>query len=134
MDTGLPERRSSSFLRYWLPVLIYVAAIFTLSAQPGLRAPLEFGNSDKLYHLLEYLGLGVLIARVLAHAVPSPRPLPATLFAIGVGALIATCDEWFQSTVPHRQSSIFDGLADTLGIALGQLLYWRWHARRARAN
>ena len=134
MDTGLPERRSSSILRYWLPALFYVGVIFTLSAQPGLRAPLEFHNSDKLYHLLEYLGLGVLIARVLTHAVPSPRPLPAALLAIAIGVLIATCDEWFQSTVPRRQSSIYDGLADTLGLALGQLLYWRWRARRTRAN
>ena len=134
MDVGLRERRSSSFLRYWLPVLIYVAVIFTLSAQPGLRVPLEFGNSDKLYHLLEYLVLGVLIARVMAHVIPSPRSMPATLLAIAIGALIATCDELFQSTVPRRHSSIFDGLADTLGIALGQLLYWRWRARRTRAD
>lgn len=134
MDVGLPDRRSSSFLRYWFPVLIYVAVIFTLSAQPGLRAPLEFGNSDKLYHLLEYLVLGVLIARVMAHVVPSPRPMPATLLAIAIGALIATGDELFQSTVPRRQSSVYDGLADTLGIALGQLLYWRWRARRTRAD
>ncbi len=132
MDVGLPERRSSSFLRYWLPALIYVAVIFTLSAQPGLRAPLEFNNSDKFYHLLEYMGLGVLIARVLAHVMPAPRPVPAALLAIAIGALIATCDEFFQSTVPNRQSSVYDALADTLGLALGQLLYWRWRARRAR--
>jgi len=130
MDAGLPKRRLSSFLRYWLPVLLYVAVIFTLSAQPGLHAPLEFKDSDKFYHLLEYFGLGVLIARVMASLPRGPRPLMAALIAIVIGALIATCDEWFQSTVPRRQSSLYDGLADTLGIVLGQLLYWYWRARR----
>jgi VanZ family protein len=132
MDTGLPQWRSASFLRYWLPVLLYVAAIFTLSAQPGLRAPLEFENSDKLYHLFEYLVLGVLIARTFANVLSEPRPLLTTLLTIAIGALIATSDELFQSTVPNRQSSFYDGLADTLGIALGQLLYWRWRERRAQ--
>jgi len=127
---GLQEWSSSSFLRYWLPALIYVAVIFTISAQPGLRAPLEFRNSDKLYHLLEYLLLGVLIARVLANLRPAARPLPAGLMAVAIAALIATSDELFQSTVARRQSSVYDGVADTLGAALGVLIFWYWRARR----
>src|SRR5262245_47241611 len=42
-----------TFVRYWLPVLTYVAMIFTLSAQPHLRPPFHFQNADKVVHMTE---------------------------------------------------------------------------------
>jgi len=126
MARQLPERRFSTRLaRFWLPVLLYLGVIFTLSAQPHLRAPIEFVNSDKLYHLAEYGGLGLLLARALRSTSAAPRRLRLALVAIGLGIVVGASDEWFQSTVPGRESTVYDAVADTLGVALAQWLYWR---------
>jgi VanZ family protein len=109
----------------WLPVLLYVGIIFTLSSQPHLQPPLHFVNADKLMHLLEYGGLGVLLARALRGGMTVLRPARGAVVAIAIGAGIAATDEWYQSFVPGRQSSVYDALADTVGCALAQVAYAR---------
>ena len=116
------------FLIYWLPVLLYVTVILTLSAQPYLQNPLKFHNSDKLCHLLEYGGLGILLARALRGTMRVRIALFAAMMAIGVGSLIGAGDEYFQSFIPGRESSVFDWMADTLGVMLAQVIYV-WGAR-----
>jgi VanZ family protein len=113
-------------LRYGLPVVAYVCGILTLSAQPYLRAPIEFRNSDKLYHTAEYFVLGVLLIRAIQATTRIPRPLVGALIAIGLGVVVATGDEYLQKFVPGRESSVFDGMADTLGLVIAQLAYFRW--------
>ena len=58
----------SRFVTHWLPLLAYLGMIFVLSAQPHLKPPIQFENSDKLYHLAEYGGLGLLLARTIRAA------------------------------------------------------------------
>src|SRR6266436_1096633 len=72
-----PPRRGFfwTFMRYWLPVLVYLTVIFSLSAQPNLRPPFEFQNSDKLCHLLEYGGLGLLLGRAVRGGLGGPPAL-----------------------------------------------------------
>jgi len=113
----------SLFLRYWLPVLAYITAIVTVSAQPYLRGPIEFTNSDKIYHVLEYSILGLLLARAMRGSAPGWPPMAVALSAIACGILVGTSDEFFQSFVPGRISSAFDLLADTVGVALAQVVY-----------
>ena len=110
-------------LGYWLPVVLYVGVIFLVSAQPHLRPPLSFQFSDKLMHVLEYSGLGVLLARALLASGPRQRPAALALLALCLGIAIGTADELFQATVPGRQSSGFDLMADTLGVGLAQIVY-----------
>jgi VanZ family protein len=100
--------------------------IFTLSAQPNLKPPIQFSNSDKMYHLLEYGGLGLLLARAIRSTGRLRSALHVGLLALCFGIVVGTCDEMFQSTVPGRQSSGFDLMADTLGIAVAQLVYGAW--------
>jgi VanZ family protein len=111
------------FMRYWLPVFAYVTVIIFLSAQPNLRPPLQFRNSDKLYHLVEYFGFGVLVARALRATLRIRNPVMAALVALSLGICMGTIDEYFQSFVPGRQSSAFDLLADTTGVAIAQLAF-----------
>ena len=111
------------FVTHWLPVLAYVTVIFVLSAQPNLKPPVQFENSDKLYHLAEYGGLGLLLARAIRGSGRFQSGLQVGLMALCLGIVVATCDELFQSTVPGRESSGFDLLADTIGLAIAQLVY-----------
>lgn len=106
----------------WLPVLAYVALIFTLSAQPRLAPPLTFQNSDKIMHLLEYGGLGLLLARAIRRSWPWRTVASAAFTTLGVGLAIAACDELFQSTVPGRDATVFDWYADGFGLVVSQLI------------
>jgi VanZ family protein len=107
----------------WLPVLVYLTIIFTLSAQPNLASPFPFRNGDKVAHTLEYGGLGVLLVRAVRSRRGWDRPLAGGLLALVIGLVIAAADEKFQSFIPGRDSSVFDWMADAGGLILGQLAY-----------
>ena len=124
MSQRPPQRTFfQNFLRYWLPVLLYLTLIITLSAQPYLQAPLKFHNADKLCHLAEYGMLGLLLARALRGTLRIRIPLAAAAMAIVFGSLFGAGDEYFQSFIPGRDSSIYDWMADTSGVVLAQIVY-----------
>lgn len=117
-----PLRFFTLFMRYWLPVLIYITGIIALSSRENLQPPVQFFLSDKVYHLFEYLVLGVLLVRALRASFRIAQPLVGALIAISIGIVIGTGDELFQSTIPGRETSGFDLLADTAGVTLAQLI------------
>ena len=123
MTTAARGRSFARFVRYWLPALAYVTLIFLVSSRPYLRAPLRFQNADKLVHVLEYGGLGVLWARALGSTSRFRGALRGGSMALMLGMVVGASDEVFQAGVPGRQSSVFDFLADTLGLALAVLIY-----------
>lgn len=110
-------------LNLWLPVVLWAGLIFTLSSVPGLGTGL--GTWDlvlrKLAHVAEYAILGALLVRALGR-----EPL-----AFLLGSAYAVTDEVHQMFVPGREGSPLDWLVDTVGVALGVLLYARWAASRA---
>ncbi len=117
------HRAKNVFLRYWLPVLLYVGVIFALSSQPNLQPPLHFTYADKVAHLCEYGILGVLLARAVRGMARLDWALTAALLALLLGMVVGISDELFQSLIPGRESSAFDFLADTAGLVLAQLIY-----------
>ena len=116
----------SSILRllaaYWLPAALYVALILMVSSKPFLAPPIRFPYVDKVAHLAEYGVLGLLLARALRASAPGSRGLARAAWAVAGGILVGAGDEWFQSFVPGRESSLLDVAADTLGAALAQAL------------
>ena len=119
-----PQRKFFElFMSFWLPVLLYTTMIVVLSAQPNLKPPVRFENSDKVLHVLEYFGLGILLVRALRTTFRITIPMNACLFALCLGIGVGTGDEVFQSTVPGRECSGLDLAADTVGLALAQLAY-----------
>jgi VanZ family protein len=94
-----------------------------LSSQPNLQPPLHFRNADKVCHIGEYFGLGILLARAIRASMRLRFALAASLIALALGMLVGSFDEFYQSFVPGRDSSVYDLLADTIGVALAQLIY-----------
>ena len=117
------------FARYWLPVLLYVTLIFTLSSIPRLAPPFHFPNSDKLVHTMEYAILGLLLTRALRTVPPLHPVMTGGLVALLMGSTIGALDEIYQKGTPGRESSPLDWLADTFGLTLSFLLYL-WYQRR----
>ena len=100
----------------WGPAVVYMAVIFTLSAQSKLPAAPGILGWDKLQHLIAYAVMGLLLFRA-AILRPLTR-LGPYLMTLIIGALHGAADEYHQSFVPGRNMSAHDWAADVLGLVL----------------
>jgi VanZ family protein len=111
---------ASAAMRVWAPVVLWAALIFAFSSVPDLGTGL--GTWDlvlrKLAHAAEFAVLGGLLLRAL-------RDERAALAA---GIAYAASDELHQHFVPGRVGSPLDVLIDSVGVAVGVLL-WRRYGR-----
>ena len=122
----------SQFLRYWLPVLLFVALIFGLSSVANLAPPVRWDNADKLAHLGEYAALGFLLARAYDGTGILRSRFACILLAVVTGFVTGMLDELWQVHVPGRVSSHLDFLADAGGVVIGQFFYALWARRPGR--
>jgi VanZ family protein len=121
--------------RFTLVAAAYTAGVLILSSIPAEPGPELLGlgswappEVQNLAHIPLYAGLSLLWCLGLSDHLVSPTQVLglALAIAIGVGAL----DEWNQAFVPGRFASLTDATLNTLGAAVGVLL-WR-RARRPR--
>ena len=143
-----------AFLKYWLPVLAWMALIFTGSSDiksyqhsvgiiepflrwlfPWLPQPhVEIFHHliRKCAHLTEYAVLALLLWRALRKPIKNdPRPWSwrEARLALWLVALYAASDEFHQLFVSNRDAAVHDVLIDTAGGAAGLLALWavgRW--------
>ena len=148
---------AKKLLRYWLPLLVWMAFIFGLSSDAKsvkhtslfLEPILKFFwphisdatiNIIRFYvrktaHATEYAILAWLWWRALRQPTQNnPRPWRWTTaaFILLLCTLYAASDEIHQHFVPGRQASGFDVLLDSSGAAFGLLLIFgigRWRRR-----
>jgi hypothetical protein len=133
------------FLKYWLPLLIWLGVIFVgstsvLSAEHTSRYSVPFllwlkpGMSRnaiwtilvvvrKCAHVIEYAVLALLLWRAL-RSVPTLRTRTFVVFgAVLLGcALVAASDEFHQTFVKSRTPSVRDVLLDVGGAFLGLMI------------
>lgn len=116
--------------RWWLylfPLLVYGALIFYGSGQSKwLWEPPDFLLADKLYHLMEYGILGVLLARVLLEYGLFPSLRKKVIGVLLISFLYGMSDEFHQSFISGRSAGWEDVLADTMGGGLGGWIYLKW--------
>jgi VanZ family protein len=111
-----------SFLRLWLPPVLYVLLIFTVSSIPSLHPPSKLGFvwADKVAHFGEYAVLGFLLQRALGRRA-GRSGLLLLLLSLFLSYSIGGLDEIYQGTVPGREMSLADWSADVLGATMGIL-------------
>jgi VanZ family protein len=149
-----------SFFVYWFPALVWMAVIFSASAdtestrhssrllKPLLRwlfphlsettLDLMVLVTRKCAHLTEYAILAVLFWRALRKPVrhdPRPWDWRKAGWAILLVALYAGSDEFHQLFVPGREGTVRDVIIDTIGgvlglVVLGAIVCWRAWRRR----
>jgi VanZ family protein len=154
LSSGVIKLRA--FLKFWLPVLFWMALIFTASAdahsyehssrlvEPFLRwlfPKMSQTNVEKIHHVMrkcahltEYAILAGLLWRAL-HL--SKNNLPSWSWPKVGGTLLlvfifAATDEFHQSFVPTRTPLVSDVFIDTTGGVIGLLVLWFWHHFRYR--
>ena len=146
-----------SWAKYWLPVLLWLAVIFSgsgdvLSArqtsrfvEPLLRWLLPgaseatvrrlHGVIRKGGHVTEYGVLALLVWRARRwprRGEPRPWRWADAGFALAFAALYAVSDELHQAFVSTRTASIIDVLWDSAGALLALGLAWGWQRWRGR--
>jgi VanZ family protein len=131
------------FLRYWLPVLIWMGVIFwmstgTFSADqtsqfigpllhflfprlPAQDIDLLHGIIRKAGHVSEYFVLGLIFFRGVRGNSPQRWRLRWALTAMLAVVLFALSDEFHQSWVASRTSSLVDVGIDSAGGVLSQI-------------
>jgi VanZ family protein len=148
------------FLKYWLPLLIWLGVIFVgstsvMSAEHTSRYIVPFllwlkpGTSPraiwtilvvtrKCAHVIEYAVLALLLWRAL-RSVPALRV--KTLMVFGAAllgcALFAASDEFHQTFVKSRTPSVRDVFLDVAGALFGLLIgasFARRHRKKVRAT
>jgi VanZ family protein len=111
----------SRALTVWLPVLAWAAVIFALSSIPSLSSGLGVWDTvlRKGAHVTEYAILGALLYRAFEREVP----------ALAAGIAYAATDELHQHFVRGRHASPVDLGIDTVGLALGMVVWLRVRQR-----
>lgn len=85
-------------------------------------------------HVSEYAVLAFLLYRAIRSSFFATTgdawSFRCAVWAFGIASLYAASDEWHQSFVPSRGSSVHDVIIDSVGAALGLCLVYRWHLSR----
>jgi VanZ family protein len=149
-----------TFFKYWLPLLVWTAVIFTASSDTEsfehssrILAPLLHWlfpqiSDDTVYlivliarkcaHLIEYAVLAILLWHALRKSMKNvsyPWNWHEARLVLLLVTLYAASDEFHQRFVPTRTAHVTDVFIDAAGGATGLLAIWlvgRW--RRHRRN
>lgn len=113
-------KKIARLMWFWAPVVLWMGLIFYASSLSGEEMPkFEIPYIDKLFHFVEYLILGFLLARASFHSSSVPRYKYIFLAAVAVAALYGASDEFHQRFVSGRSCDIFDLFSDVIGSAVG---------------
>lgn len=100
---------------YLLPLIAYLILIFALSSIPSDAIPgPKLFSIDKVYHIIEYFILSLLVLRLMIYH----KVKHAYLIAIVAAVLYGIIDEFHQGLVPGRLFSYYDMLANAVGASL----------------
>jgi len=133
-------------LAYWIPAVAWMGMVLLASTDPFsakntavvLRAVLAWtvGSVDpatfdlvhtlvrKSAHFIEYAILSALWFRALRPHLTNLWRIRWALIGLVICLAVAILDEWHQSFVPSRTSSVRDVLLDITGAFFAQFLIW----------
>ncbi|WP_276352655.1 VanZ family protein [Cohnella caldifontis] len=139
---GMRGRAGGRRLWRWAPALIWMGAIFALSARSGGQLDTWLPFFRRLFpglqsfnpmHYVAYFGLALTVAYGQGSRFWS---WTGGLLNVLICVLYGVTDEWHQSYVPNRSPDVMDLLHDGIGAAAACLVlfvwHWRFRGKRAR--
>lgn len=112
---------------YWLPVLLWMGIIFTLSSFEAAVISrfdlLEF-LFKKTIHMIEYGILWHLIHRAFVQTTKLPK-FQTTIYSLLATILYAGTDEFHQTLIPTRHGTYTDVIIDSIGATIALYLHNR---------
>ena len=120
-------------MRWWLPVIAWLSAIFigsSIGNVPRVGDETTDGFVHRAAHLLEFAVLGALTLRALSKAQPvTKREMIVTMIVV---VLYGVSDEFHQRFTPGRSSEGTSVLFDVAGGLIGVWAYRWWRRRNNR--
>jgi VanZ family protein len=111
-------------LLLWLPVVVYMAAIFYASSIPDPPVPSAVPDVD--LHAAAYFGLMLLVVRAVSGATWARVTIGAIAIAWCITVAYGATDEWHQMYVPNRHSEFRDLQADAIGAFIAGIALKAW--------
>jgi VanZ family protein len=99
----------------WIPVAVYMAAIFYASSLSVIPGPVGYWFSDTLLHMACYGGLALVTLRALARGKWTGVTVGVVIAAWLVATLYGVTDEFHQMYVPGRTPELRDLVNDAVG-------------------
>jgi VanZ family protein len=117
----MPSIKQNNFfsLLLKLPAPLIMAAIWFLSSQSALPQIRGVFGFDKIQHLLAFTMLAAAIGPWFPLGLWQRRSIAIMLAVAAIASVYGGIDEFHQSFVPGRESSVWDWLADALGALIG---------------
>jgi len=117
-------RRAMRVLSLWLPVAVYMGAIFYASSLTSPPTPKNV--SDETLHLSAYSGLVLVLLRALAGGRWNGVTPRAIIASWVIATLYGATDEWHQTFTNGRTAAIADLGANAFGAAIGAAAAGAW--------
>ena len=118
----------------WLPVALYMAAIYYGATLPVVPAPIGYWLSDTLLHAGGYAVLALLTLRATANGRWAGLTRTALLTAFVISMAHGLSVEWIQMYVPTRFAEWRDVWNDAAGTAFGLGAAWAWGTMRRKSH
>ncbi len=84
---------------------------------------------DKVAHFTAYAALAFTLALWPKAETWQLHRLRTGIIIIAIASVYGGIDELHQSFVPGRDASVYDWIADTLGVGFGMAVFAWWHSR-----
>jgi VanZ family protein len=119
-----------NYISYQLPWHFIMLAIFIQSSTGKINIP-DFGIDwfDKVLHFIAFGLLGLLTAHGLKHAGNRFLQKNYLWSSLLICIIFGATDEIHQLYIPGRYASIYDWIADILGILLFVSIYRLWQRK-----
>jgi CheY-like chemotaxis protein len=129
------DKGSKKMVQFWIPVFLWAAFIFCLSAIPANYFPhIPIQNADKMVHFIEYSVFGWLLIRAFKHSRPGVGDVALVAISVILITVFAMSDEWHQSFVPGRVDDFSDVMVDAVSSGIGIFLYMTGKIRSKKRN
>ena len=118
----------------WLPVAIFMAAIYYGATMPQAPAPVDYWLSDTLLHAGGYTALALLTLRATAQGRWAGLTRTALVTAFLISMAHGLSVEWIQMYVPTRFADWRDVWNNAWGTAAGLGAAWAWGTMRRKSH
>jgi VanZ family protein len=118
----------------WLPVAVYMAAIYYAATAPSVPAPIEDWFPDTITHAAAYTVMAVLTLRATARGRWSCVGRGAIVAAFVISMLHGLSVEWIQMYLPEHFAEWRDVWNDAAGAAVGLGAAWAWSIMRRQSH
>jgi VanZ family protein len=105
-----------------LPALLWAIAIFVGGSSGVPQPKIDLGlPTDKVNHVLAFLGMQLWSYRALRYARPSQSRASLRWLSALSAVLVGVALELYQLGLPDRSADVADVMADSVGAAIGAL-------------